>query len=331
MRPSLLDLLVCPDCPGEPGLTLSGHETEGDEIVAGTLHCPACRQEWPVRDGIPRFVPSHEDYGGNFAYEWQRWGQVQIDRLAGHHLSTSRFLADSRWSPDWPRDRLILDAGCGAGRFTDVAATLGARVIAVDLSGAVTAARANTRDQGDRVEVIQASLFRLPFRAGTFDGVFCMGVIQHTPDPERVIRRLPHHLKPGGRLAYNFYESDWRTRLQPIKYALRLVTRHLSNTVNERLSLALVTVFFPLTWLLSHIRFVRFINTMMPICAVHNRELTLAQQFRWTLLDTFDWYSPRYELRQSHRQVAALLREAGLAEIDSQPGLAWAVKPLPGG
>jgi len=324
-------LLVCPDCPGEIGLTLSGSTREGDEIVSGTLRCPGCSREWPVREGIPRFVRGAEDYGGNFAHEWQRWGRVQIDRFAGHRLSTTRFLADSRWSQGWLQDRLVLDAGCGAGRFTDAAAALGARVIAVDLSDAVTAARANTRDHGSRVEVVQASLLRLPFRTGAFDGVFCMGVIQHTPEPEQVVLRLPRHLKAGGRLAYNFYETDWRTRLQAIKYALRLLTPHLSNTVNERLSLALVSVFFPVSWLLSHVRFVRVINIALPICATHNRELTLAQQFRWTLLDTFDWYSPRYEIRQSHRRIAELLRQAGLLEVESRPGLAWAVRPLPAG
>ncbi len=331
MTPALLDLLICPDCPGDIGLELSNGESQGGEVVAGTLTCPACRHAWPIHDGVPRFVQGAEDYSGNFAYEWQRWGLVQIDRFANHRLSTTRFLADSRWSPEWLKGRLILDAGCGAGRFTDVAATLGARVVAVDLSGAVTAARANTRDHGDRVDVLQASLFRLPLRAGAFDGVFCMGVIQHTPDPERVIARLPVHLKTGGRLAYNFYETDWRTRLQPIKYALRTLTRHLSDGANERLSLALVLAFFPVSWLLSHVRFVRIVNVMLPICATHNRELTVRQQFQWTLLDTFDWYSPRYEIRQSHTRIASLLRALGLAEVESRPGLAWATKPPPGG
>lgn len=331
MRPALLDILVCPDCPGDIRPALSAVEREGDDIVTGGLTCPACERSWPIRDGIPRFVDDAEDYGGNFAHEWQRWGRVQIDRFSQHRLSTTRFLADSRWDPEWLRGKLILDAGCGAGRFSDVAATLGARVIAVDLSGAVSAAKANTRDHGEAVEVVQASLFRLPLRADAFDGIFCMGVIQHTPDPARIMQRLPAHLKAGGRLVYNFYETDWRTRLQPIKYALRLVTPYLSNAANERLSLTLVLAFFPLSWLLSHVRFVRIINVMLPICAVHNRELTMAQQFRWTLLDTFDWYSPRYEIRQSHQRIAALLRELGLAQVESRPGLAWAIKPLPRG
>jgi 2-polyprenyl-3-methyl-5-hydroxy-6-metoxy-1,4-benzoquinol methylase/uncharacterized protein YbaR (Trm112 family) len=327
MYRDLLDFLICPDCDGEISLQLAPEEERDGEVIEGRLSCPSCRTHYPVRDGIPRFVTEAENYGENFAFEWLRWGRVQIDRHARHRLSTERFLADSRWPADWLPGKLLLDAGCGAGRFTDAAATLGARVIAVDLSGAVVAARNNTREEGRKVHVIQASLFRLPLRRQSFDGVFCMGVIQHTPEPERVMTALPAYLKPGGHLAYNFYEIDWRTRFQPIKYALRLVTPRLSHKTNERLAWALTAAFFPLSWLLSHVRFVRFINVMLPIAAVHNPQLTVREQFRWTLLDTFDWYSPRYEIRQSHARVAALLRRAGLDNVDSRPGLAWAVKP----
>jgi SAM-dependent methyltransferase len=252
---------------------------------------------------------------------------VQIDRFAGHRLSTERFVADSRWPRDWLRGKLILDGGCGAGRFTDVAATLGARVVAIDLSGAVTAARNNTAVHGACVDIVQASLLRLPFRHDIFDGIFCMGVIQHTPDPSGIMANLPGFLKPGGRLCYNFYEVDWRTKFQPLKYALRWVTPHLPHAVNHALALVLTILFFPLSWLLSHVRYVRFVNVTLPICASHNRALTFRQQFLWTLLDTFDWYSPRYEIRQSHASIAALLQRAGLSDVQSAPGLAWALKP----
>lgn len=222
------------------------------------------------------------------------------------------------------KGKLILDAGCGAGRFADVAAAFGARVIAVDLSGAVEAARQNTPGN---VEVIQASLLRLPFRRGVFDGVYCIGVIQHTPDPSKIMSELPAFLKPGGMLAYNFYEADWWTRLQPFKYALRRFTPDLSHATLHRFSLLLTVLFFPLSRLLSHIRFVRIINVMLPICAVHNRELTIRQQFLWTLLDTFDWYSPRYEIRQVHSMVAEILKRRGLMDVESAPGVARGRRP----
>jgi len=43
-----------------------------------------------------------------------------------------------------------------------------------------------------------------------------------------------------------------------------------------------------------------------------------------TLLDTFDWYAPKYEIRQKHGRVRQLLAGSGLIETDSLPGLAWA-------
>lgn len=328
MHIELLDILVCPDCPGNVPLRLAAGEERDGEIEEGRLDCPSCGTTYPISAGIPRFVSEAENYGENFAFEWLRWGRVQIDRHAGHRLSTERFLADSRWPAEWLAGKLLLDAGCGAGRFTDAAASLGARIIAIDLSGAVVAARHNTRDHGRNVQVIQASLFRLPLRRQSFDGVFCMGVIQHTPEPERVMSALPDYAKPGGQLAYNFYEIDWRTRFQPIKYALRRLTPHLSHKTNEWLARILTATFFPLSWLLSHVRFVRFINVMLPIAGVHDRQLSVRQQFHWTLLDTFDWYSPRYEIRQAHTRVAELLRSRGLENVESQPGLAWGVKPL---
>jgi 2-polyprenyl-3-methyl-5-hydroxy-6-metoxy-1,4-benzoquinol methylase len=320
MHPDVLDIIVCPDCAAASRFEVVVDDGDGRDIRTGRLVCPSCRRMFPIVRGIPRFVSDAENYSENFTYEWARWGRVQIDRFAGHTLSARRFRADSRWPEDWIKGKLILDAGCGAGRFADVAAAMGARVIAVDLSGAVEAARQNTTD---RVQVIQASLFRLPFRRRTFDGIYCMGVIQHTPNPGQVISGLPGFLKPGGRLAYNFYEIDWRTRFQPIKYALRLVTPRLGYRTVHRLALVLTGLLFPLSWALSHVRFIRFVNVMLPICAVHDRELSLKQQFVWTLLDTFDWYSPRYEIRLSHAAVADSLRRAGLTDVASAPGLAW--------
>ena len=93
------------------------------------------------------------------------------------------------------------------------------------------------------------------------------------------------------------------------------------------LSRALVGLFFPMTRLLSRIRYIRFANHFMPIAATHPAELTREQQYRWTLLDTFDWYGPRHEQRQDHRKVMALLENAGLVDVAGAPGLAWARRP----
>lgn len=327
MRTWLLDLLVCPHCVGEQALTLTVDWAMDDEIIDGSLECPHCRAKWPVRDGVPRFVGAAQDYCGNFGFQWQHWKGLQIDRLSGHCLSETRFLADSGWEPEWIKDKLILDCGCGAGRFTDIAAKHGARVVSVDLSAAVNACRDNTMVWDGRVQPIQASLFDLPLRKDAFDGIFCMGVIQHTPDPERLMRTLPAQLKPGGRLAYNFYEADFWPKLQGVKYALRLITPHLPTDWTLALCRGLVAGLFPLSRALSGIRKVRIINHFLPICSSHDASLSRDQQYAWTLLDTFDWYGPRHEIRQKHADVALLLQQCGLRNIESRPGLAVAEKP----
>lgn len=325
MRTWLLDLLACPQCGG--GLALGGEAAEGEEIITGTLACQGCGESFAIRRGIPRFVEDKDDYCGNFGFQWQHWKAIQVDRLSGHRLSETRFVADSGWDDGWCRGKLILDGGCGAGRFTDVAAGLGARVVAMDLSGAIDACRETTAIHDGRVACVQASLFAPPFKKGAFDGVFCMGVIQHTPDPERVITTLPAFLKPGGLLAYNFYEADWLPKLQIIKYALRLITPHLPTRVTLSLSKALVAALFPLTRWLSGIRKVRILNHVIPIASVHAPELSREQQYTWTVLDTFDWYGPRYEKRQNYRQVAGLVQELGLEVTAARAGIVTARRP----
>ena len=141
------------------------------------------------------------------------------------------------------------------------------------------------------------------------------------------MRALPRFLKPGGRLCYNFYERDLWPYLQGVKYALRCITRHLPIKATLALSAALVKALFPLTRALSRIRYLRILNVAIPIASVHDPQLTRDQQFAWSFLDTFDWYGPRYEIRQNHRRVQALLKELGLRDVTGSPGLARGRKP----
>lgn len=326
MDVKLLDWLACPEC-GE-GLTLTAPLPAGaGEVDEGRLACGGCPAEYPIRAGIPRFAGDQERDFENFAYQWRRWGQVQIDRLAGHRLSEGRLFAETGWAREWFAGKLVMDVGCGAGRFADVAVGLGAEVIALDISGAVDACRVNLAPWGNKVHCIQASLFALPLKKDIADGAFSLGVIQHTPVPERAVASIIAHLKPGGRLAVNFYERNWWPLLQPIKYALRLFTPRLKPARLLALCRALVAALFPISRALGGIRKVRLLNVMLPICAVHDPALTRDQQYAWTLLDTFDWYGPKYELRQSHRRLGTLLRELAMSDVRTRPGVIQATKP----
>jgi SAM-dependent methyltransferase len=103
---------------------------------------------------------------------------------------------------------LVLDAGCGNGRFSRACAAYGPRqVVGIDLSKSVLAARANTADLSN-VSVAQGSIFDLPFPPSSFDHVFCIGVIHHLPDPRAGFLTLAKMLKPGGKISIWVYAQE---------------------------------------------------------------------------------------------------------------------------
>ncbi len=51
----MMEILVCPMCKGQ--LTLAIVEEQGDEIVEGSLFCPACNETYPITGRIPNLLP----------------------------------------------------------------------------------------------------------------------------------------------------------------------------------------------------------------------------------------------------------------------------------
>jgi hypothetical protein len=100
----------------------------------------------------------------------------------------------------------------------------GARVVAVDLSGAIDAAYANLKDR-DGIFFLQADIFRLPFRRETFDFAYSWGVLHHTPDPQRAFEQLPPLVVPGGKMMAFVYASYNKAYLATTELYRKLTTR----------------------------------------------------------------------------------------------------------
>src|SRR5215203_5459589 len=107
MCADLLRLLRCPRCRGS---------LRNDPSA---LHCAGCERNYPVVDGIPRFVGA-DNYASNFGVQWNRFRQTQLDSYTGVSISADRFLRETGWSRTALSERLVLDVGCGAGRFAEV-------------------------------------------------------------------------------------------------------------------------------------------------------------------------------------------------------------------
>lgn len=109
---------------------------------------------------------------------------------------------------------LVLDAGCGAGSLLAELKGCGVRAVGVDLSP-----RQLPQVLG-HAPVARGDLGRLPFASGSFEAVFCVGVLSYVPDPARVLRECFRVLTPSGRLFLGLPDVRFR-RAQALKGALR--------------------------------------------------------------------------------------------------------------
>lgn len=282
------------------------------------LACAACGLRGRFESGVYRFVD--EDYAGSFGAQWKRFARTQLDGANGTRISEERFASITGWTPEMLRGRTVLDGGCGAGRFTEVALRWGAKVTSVDLSEAVFAARENVVG-AERGRFVQGDCLKLPFAPGTFDFVFSIGVAQHTPDPEGFVRSLARRVKPGGRGAFWIYERTPRSLLH-FKYLLRPITSRLPVKTNMRLAEGLVDVFFPVAERLASLPRVprKVAYRALPI-ALYLGELDLPRdlQREWSTLDTLDWYSPTFDHPLTWSEAERVLREAGASHIERAP------------
>lgn len=311
MSPGLLESLACL----QTGTRLQTSDP-------GFLSTPDGKFRYPVVDDIPRFVPP-ENYAASFGYQWNKFARLQLDSCNGTNFSLERFTSITGWTKQDLAGKLVLDVGCGSGRFAEIALAHGARVVAMDLSSAVDACKKNL-SPNPSLDVVQASIYELPFKPESFDFVYSIGVIQHTPDPRRSVLEICRMVKPGGRIALWIYERDWKSYIGTVgfKYLFRPLTKNMTRQGAEKFSNAIEALCWPV------LRFARraglpgkIVMRLLPVASAHIQNVPLSDaDFReWVRLDTFDMYSPAHDHPQKFQTVAAWLREASFENIQRQP------------
>ena len=309
---ALIPSLACPSCKE----SLNGVKEE--------LICSKCALHFPIIGGIPRFVP-RENYADSFGLQWNRFAKTQIDSALGSNRSRDRFLHETLWDESQLKGKLVLDAGCGSGRFSEIALNLGARLIAIDYSSAVDAASQNL--SSDSLLIAQGDLADLPLPNESLDFVYCIGVLQHTKWPEKIVAELLRCLKPGGEITLTFYEnSSWHVRLYS-KYIVRPFTKRIPN----KLLLSFINhsswIWFPVTSILFRLprpipRILRFI---IPIANYVEFSYSNTRDARAeAILDTFDMLSPAYDKPIKKSEILKWVSNSGIQvqrlEAKSNPG-----------
>lgn len=211
--------------------------------MTGELRCNSCAALFPIIRGIPRFANPEKiesdkaATAAGFGWQWQHFTQDD-PRYAEQFLGWIAPVA-----PEFFRDKVVLEGGCGKGRHTQLAARWGAKdVIGIDLSDAVETAFASTRAL-DNAHIIQADIYHLPL-ARSFDYAFSVGVLHHLPDPRAGFISLASKVKPGGHISawvYGAENNEWIIRwVNPVR-------ERLTSRINRRALLQLSKL--PAGWL----------------------------------------------------------------------------------
>lgn len=172
------------------------------EQLAG-LECRLAESEPPKTNGVP--VEVKQKNIEKFGFEWTKYDRFGWDDPVYNIAREEQaFLRKALLTRDEINGKLVLDAGCGNGRYSFWTAKYGAQVIGVELGDAVESAAKNTADLPN-VQIIQGDIFCLPFPDRCFDAIFSIGVLMLTGSAKKATLSLASHVKEGGSLTVHVY------------------------------------------------------------------------------------------------------------------------------
>lgn len=254
----------------------------------------------------------------SFGYEWQRfpemyseWEKQFLDYMQPHR-------------PEFFKDKKVLDAGCGNGRFAYYAGKYAREVWAIDLGPAVEVARRNTASLKN-VHVVQADLHQPPFPLESFDFIYSIGVLHHLPDPETAFQNLLRYLKPGGQIQIYLY---WQPERRSLKSALLTAVNSFRNLTTRLPHWAVHAFAYPsaigaFLFFVWPYRIMQRIPALRSVAANMPMKQYAVLPFRVCVNDQLDRFSAPIENRYTKTEVEAWLSSAGLKKSQVIANFGW--------
>ncbi len=161
----------------------------------------------------------------------------------------------------------------------------------------------------------------LPVAPRSFDVVVCLGVVQHTPDPEQTMAALAGYVKPGGLLAIDHYARDY-----PATWSRRAIRALLLRLPPERaryVALGITHALLPVHRALWYRRrgfgrLRRYLARVSPVVDYYDAypELRPDLLAEWAVLDTHDTLTDRYKHLRDPEEIRAILSALGLSNVE---------------
>lgn len=249
----------------------------------------------------------------SFGDEWNSFHKFSDDEINSigdkyFDIVTSEMLNDNS---------LVIDIGCGSGRFIKYLKDKCKKIIGVDPSKAILAAD-SLIGADENVELVQASTDYLPFPDDYFDFGYSLGVLHHIPNTQQALNDSIKKIKHGGYfLLYLYYNFDNRSSAFKILFYLSNSIRFIVSKMPSKLkkivcnSLAVI-LYMPFVGLCRFLKILKVplrIRKHIPLQGYEDQSFYIIRN------DSLDRFGTPLEQRFSKKQIEMMMRKAGLSSI----------------
>ena len=142
-----------------------------------------------------------------------RWWDTDGDFKPLHEINPLRLDYICRQSN--LKDLKIVDIGCGGGILSEAMAKKGGIVTGIDMAEkAIAVAKLHQIESKTTVDYKLMTAEELAEdEAGSFDIVTCLEMLEHVPDPSKVIQSCADLLKPGGSVYFSTINKNLKSFL----------------------------------------------------------------------------------------------------------------------
>lgn len=215
------------------------------------------------------------------------------------------------------KDTVVLDLGCGTGRWTKYIADKAKFIECIDPSNAVYSA-AVLLEGKDNTRITQASSDNIPFSDNSFDFIMSLGVLHHIPDTELALKQAVQKLKINGYfLLYLYYAFDNRSVFYKFLFhctsIFRFIICRLPSTYKKFIcDLIAIVIYIPiisisklLLWLFPNNSF----YLKLPLSYYIDKSFNIIKN------DALDRFGTPLEQRFTKIQIQKMMQNTGLSII----------------
>ena len=260
-----------------------------------------------------------KDYSGNFGLQWNKFPLTQFDSHTGFPLTKNRLFDSSKWNVNDMKNKVVIELGSGAGRFTEILLEAGCYVFSVEMSNAIYVNSINNKS--DNIIFIKSSLNNLEFLKNLFDYVLCYGVAQHTPNLLETYKSCFAFGKKGGKISIDHYA---KTYYPTTKSIWRPITKRLDPKTLFKIVNFYIPYYFNIdTFIKKKLPSIisKFVRFLIPIpCANYTDTKNVPQDkkklIEWAIMDTYDALGAKYDNPLSLDELKKIVKKVGLNSFE---------------